>query len=151
MSAKIAEALAKVAELHNNLGEAYTELSALYDAESAKGGKSGGDGAAGKVSGKGDKAAVGSKGSKAAAVVDDDDEDLPPPKAAGKAKPKAKAKAVTEDDVRAAAKKVIDKHGKDKAVEILGGKLADVEEDDYAEVLAKLEAALEDGDGDDDI
>lgn len=191
MSAKIAEALAKVADLHAQLGEAYTGLSALYDVDSAKSGKRGDDGAAGKVSGRGGKAGVASKGGagkevteeqlkakakevaakhgkekvaeilggKVADVDEDDyadkyaeleaalgedegdDEDLPEPKAAtGKKAGKKAAKKLTEDDLRALAKKVIDKHGKDAVVEIFGGKLADVDEDDYAEKYAELEA-----------
>jgi hypothetical protein len=161
MSAVLAEALAKIAELHSNLGEAYTELSGHYDAESAKGGKAGNNAAAGKVSGQGNKAAVGPKG-KAAAAVDEDD-DLPEPTApkgkagaaAGKTAKAAagktgKAKAVTEDDVRAAAKALIDAKGKDAAVEVLSeygnGKLADVEESDYPACMAALQAKLDEED-----
>lgn len=147
MSAKLAEALSNVADLLAQAGEAFTELSALYETASAKSGKSGDDGDSGKVAGRGGKAAVGSK--KKAAVADDDD-DLPDPKAAaGKGKKGGKAKKVTEDDVRAAAKKVIEKHGKEKVTEILGGKLADVDEDDYAEKLEELEAALTEEEDDD--
>lgn len=195
MSAKLAEKMAEVADLHAQLGEAYTELSALFDAASAKSGKPGDDGAAGKVSGRGGKTAVApKKGSRSkapeidkgdltakakevaakhgkekvaeilggkvadvdeddyaekfaeleAALAEDAEDDLPDPKAAaGKTKSKSKTKAVTEAEVRAAAKKVIEKHGKEKVTEILGGKLADVDEDDYAEKLAELEAAFE--------
>lgn len=195
MSAKIAEALANIAQLHAQLGEAYTEYSALVDAASAKSGKSGDDGAAGTVSGKGGKAGVAPKkggGKKAAEVtkeeltakakevaakhgkekvaeilggkvadVDEDDYaekfaeleaaleeeeegELPDPKsAAGKAKKGGKAAKVTEDDLKKLAKQVIEKHGKDCVVEILGGKLADVDEDDYAEKLAELQTKLD--------
>jgi hypothetical protein len=96
------------------------------------------------------------------------DDDLPEPTAPaakGKAAPAkapaktAKAKKVTEDDVRAKAKEVIEAHGKDAAVEILSefgsGKLADVDEDDYAACLEKLQAKLDETEegagGDDDI
>jgi hypothetical protein len=154
MSAKIAEKLAEVAALHAQLGEAYTELSALYDAESAKSGKSGDGGAASKVPRKGGKAGV------ASSKDGGDEGDLPEPKAAaGKKKPGGKKK-VTEDDLRAAAKALIEalgeKKGKAKVVEILGGKLADVDEDEYADKLEELQAALpeseegeEEGDVDD--
>jgi hypothetical protein len=158
MSARLAEALAKVADLQAQLGEAYTELSALYDVESSKGGKQGDNGAAGKVSGPGNKAAVGSKGKAAGKVTPDDDDDLPEPtapsgkKAGGKKAGGKAATKLTEDDVRNAAKKVIEKCGKDKAVEILnefgGNRVADVDEENYAECVAKLEAALEDEDED---
>lgn len=140
MSAKIAEQLAIVADLYTQLGEATQELSALYDAASAKSGKAGDDGAASKVSGRSGKAGVASK------KGGGDDDDLPDPKAAaGKSKPAGKSakKKVTEADVRAMAKKVIEKHGKEKVTEILGGKLADVDEDDYADKLAELEEAFE--------
>jgi hypothetical protein len=157
MSAKIAEALNKVSELHAALAEAYQELSGHYDAESAKGGKQGNDGAAGAVSGKGKPAAVGQKGKTAAAVGDDDD--LPTPTAAagkGKtatpAKPAGgKGKKVTEDEVRASAKVLIDTYGKDAALEVLGEfnatKLAEVEESDYSACKAKMEAKLEELNG----
>lgn len=139
MSAKLAEKMAEVADLHAQLGEAYTELSALFDAASAKSGKSGDDAPAGKVSGRGKSSKVASKDD------DDDDDDLPKAKAAagkGKAgKGKAK-KEVTEEEVRKMAMKVVKKHGKEKVEEILGGKLADVDEDDYADKLAELEEAL---------
>ena len=146
MSAKLAEKLAEIAAAHNSLGELYTELSALYDVESAKSGKAGGDGAAGKVpAGKG-KAGVASKKN---AGSSDDDGDLPEPTpAVGKKGAKAGKKKVTEDDVRAAAKKVIDKHGKDVVVKVLGGKLADVDESDYPAMLAKLEQVAEADDPD---
>lgn len=170
MSAKTAEALAKVADLHAQLAEAYTELSGSYDAETAKSGKAGGDGAAGKVSGNsgkagvGPKGAAGSKGSKGG----EGDDDLPQPTSAaggkggnsGKGKASNK-KAVTEDDVRAAAKQVIEKFDKDTAVEILSefgsGKLADVDEADYGACLKKLQAKLaeedegDEAEGEDDI
>jgi hypothetical protein len=199
MSAKIAEALAKVADLHNQMGEAYTELSALYDVEGAKSGKGGDNGAAGKVPGRGGKAGVASSkaggkkvtlaqltakakevaaaqgkekvaeilGGKVAEVDEDDyaekfaeleaaleEEELPEPTAAaGKTAAKktgGKKTKITEDDLRALAKQVIDKHGKDRAVEILGGKLADVDEDDYAEKAAELQAAI-DEEAEDDV
>lgn len=149
MSAKIAEQLAVVADLHTQLGEAYTELSSLYDVASAKSGKAGDDGASGKVSGRGGKTAVAPKGKGRTAEGDDDD--LPDPKPAASGKKGAKAKKVTEGDVRAMAKKVIEKHGKEKVTEILGGKLAEVDEDEYAEKLAELEAALEEDGDDDDV
>lgn len=217
MSAKLAEKLAEVADLYNQLGEACTELSALFDAASAKSGKTGDDGAAGKVSGRGGKAGVAPKkgGRSKAPEVDldmlkakakeavaklgreavteilggkttdvdeeeyadkyaeleaamegggeEEEEDLPDPKAAaGKGsktpakKTGGKAKKVTEADVRAAAKKVIEKHGKNAVTKILGGKLADVSEDDYADKVAELEEAFEAdefdaGDDDDDV
>jgi hypothetical protein len=139
MSAKLAEKLTEIGEQMAALGESFTELSALYDAAGAKSGKSSGDGAAGKVSGR--------KGS--SKVESEDDDELPASKpAAGKKTTSKKAKKVTEDDVRAMAKKVIDKHGKEKVTEILGGKLADVDEDDYAEKLAELEEALAEDDDD---
>jgi hypothetical protein len=155
MSAKIAEALAKVADLHAQLAEGYTELSALYDVDSAKSGGGSDDGTAGKVSGKGGKTAVASKtsGGKGKPAVDDDDE-LPPPKAAAKKGGKAKAK-VTEDDLRGVAKELIEKlgekAGKEKVVEVLGGKLADVEEEDYAEKLEGLQEALKEAEEEDEI
>lgn len=143
MSAKLAEKLAEIAELYTQLGTAHEELSALYDAASAKSGKSGDDGDSGKVSGRGGKAAVGSKktGGKTPPVDDDVDDELPAPKAA--AKTRGNKKKVTEAQVREAAMKVLKKHGKDKVTEILGGKLAEVDEDDYAEKLKELEEALE--------
>lgn len=178
MSAKLAEAIAKVAQLHIDLAEAYTELSTYYDVEGAKSGKSGGDGANGKAAGGSSGKTVASKtGAVGKKAVDDDigdnspdDDDLPEPtapagkKTAGKAaaaKPAGKAakakKAVTEEDVRAKAKEVIEVHGKDAVVEVLqefgNGKLSDVSEDDYAPCLAKLQEKLDEvgGDDNDDI
>lgn len=132
MSAKLAELLATLSEKHAELAESYAELSQQV------GGEEDGDG---KGKGKGKTPAKGAK-----------EEDLPPPKGKGKTAAKGKAKEPTEDDVREVAKKVIDKHGKEKVVEILSefgdGKLASVDETDYAACIEALNKALEEDDGD---
>jgi len=67
------------------------------------------------------------------------------------AKPAAKSKSVpkdepTEDDVRTALKGLMDKHGKDKMVEALAtvgaGKLGDVDESQYNELLENIEGFM---------
>lgn len=71
------------------------------------------------------------------------------------AKPAAKSKPVskpaddehTEDDVRTALKGLMEKHGKDKMVEALelvgAGKLADVDESQYGELMGVVEGFME--------
>lgn len=153
--ASLAEKLNEIGEAMAALGELFTEASALYDAASAKSGTASDDGATGTVSGRGRKAgAVAPK----KGVDPDDDDDLPPAKPAAGKKPagkKAKKEEVTEDDVREMAKQLIEKlgnkAGKAKVLDILGGKLAEVDEDDYADKYAELKAAVEeDGEADDD-
>ena len=154
MSAALAEKLAEIAEAHATLGALYMEVSALYDADSAKSGKSNNDASAGKVSGSKGKAGMASK----AKPVEDagDDDDLPPAKPAGtKGKPAVKSRpkaSVTEDDVRAAAQALIKAKGRQAALDVLGeysaGKIADLEEGQYAEVKEALEAATADEDDD---
>lgn len=172
--AKLAKALAEIADLHSQLGEAYTAYGALVDLESSKSVESGDDDDAGEVPRSKRKAGSGKSSGKGRSkeeddddptVDDDDDDDEPVKKKKKKAKddddddddaddlPKAKAakgksKGPTEDDVRKVALKVLKKHGKDKVEEILGGKLADVPEKKYAKMIAALEAAL-DEDADD--
>jgi hypothetical protein len=67
------------------------------------------------------------------------------------AKPATKSKSVpkdepTEDDVRTALKGLMDKHGKDKMVEALAtvgaGKLGDVDESQYSELLENIEGFM---------
>lgn len=156
MSAALAEKLAEIAEAHATLGALYMEVSALYDADSAKSGKSNNDAPAGKVSGSKGKAGVASK-AKPVEDAGEDDDDLPPAKPAGtKGKPAVKARpkaaAVTEDDVRAAAQALIKAKGRQAALDVLGeysaGKIADLEEGQYAEVKEALEAATADEDDD---
>lgn len=152
MSAALAEKLAEIAQAHADLGALYMEVSALYDAASAKSGKPDNDAPAGKVSGSKGKAKVAPK----AEPVEEDDDDLPPAKPAGvkgKAKPAAK-KAVTEDEVRAAAQALIKAKGRQAAMDILAeysaAKIADIEEEQYAAAKKSFEDALE-ADDDDDL
>ena len=161
--AKLAKALAEIADLHTQLGEAYTAYGALVDIDSSKSVESGDDDDAGEVPRSKRKAGPGKSSGKGRKEDDvDDDEDDEPKKKKKKDEddeddeddlPKAKAakdkKGPTEDDVRKVALKVVKKHGKDKVEEILGGKLADVPEKQYAKKIAALEAAL-DEDADDE-
>lgn len=107
-----------IAAKYQEIGEAFIALSTLFLAEANQAGE-----------------ATGTK--KAAA------------KPAAKSKPvptPADDADISEDDVRTALKGLMEKHGKDKMVEALGtvgaGKLADVDDSQYAELIATVEAFM---------
>ena len=95
------------------------------------------------------------KGKGKAAPADDPDGDLPPPKSAGtkgkaaapaKGKKAAPAEEYTVEDVINAATELIKATNRDTAVKIIkkhgGEKVADLDEDVYADVIAAFKAAM---------
>ena len=107
-----------IAEQFNIIGEAFIALSAMFLVD-------------------GDKAAKATGTAKTTA------------KPATKSKPVSKPvdDEHTEDDVRTALKDLMEKHGKDKMVEALelvgAGKLADVDDSQYGELLGIIEGFME--------
>lgn len=112
----------KASELFQTISEAFAELSATFSSDS-------GDDAGGSVNGK---AAKPVRGSKSAA-----------PAATAKGKPKATEEVeLTEDDVRDALRELVELRGKEVMVQALesvgAGKLADVDESQYQELMDKV-------------
>lgn len=134
MSKTLAALFGELASATEQQAAALRKLEGAYANASTKSEDSSGDGVAQAPAGSKDK-----KGAAAGAV-------------AGKsAKPaKAKAPAVTFDDVKTKLTELMEKNGKQAVKELLSeygaAKLADLEEDNYAEVVEKATEALAGGD-----
>lgn len=113
----------KVSELFQAISEAFAELSASFSSDS-------GDDAGGSADGKAAKPVRGAKSAPAAS------------KPAAKGKAQAEESELTQDDVRDALRELVELRGKDVMVQALesvgAGKLADVDESQYQELMDKV-------------